>query len=474
MLIRLSLVLLLPLVAGAKPNILFMIADDLGWNDVGYHGSEIKTPNIDALAKRGIEFDRYYAYPVCSPTRVAIMTGRTPIRQGIDSPIGPNGGMPLDEHLLPQTLQAAGYQTFQTGKWHLGLERVASHPYSRGFDHAYGHLGPAVDYFSHIWNGALDWQRNGKVVREEGYSTELITQEAVKLIKARDKAKPMFLYVAFNAPHTPLQATDKYLDRYAAGNISNPNRKVFAAMVSAVDDGVGEILETIESEGLSEDTLVVWVSDNGGNTRAGASNEPFRGNKGTAFEGGIRVPGMIHWPGVLATGKKFEQRITAHDWFPTLTSAVDVEPKNIKPFDGIDMWPALKDGKKVDHDQIVIGVEGNYMIVRDGWKLVEYTARRTTDRETYLFRIDEDPNEQNNLIDTKPELATELLAGIRAIPRPPSVSRDVTPASAGRGGRGKKGGKKGQKGGGVPGARDPQLGWSEETRAPWVEAAIRD
>ncbi len=470
MLIRISLALLLPLVAGAKPNILFMIADDLGWNDVGYHGSEIKTPNIDALAKRGMALDRYYAYPVCSPTRVAIMTGRTPIRQGIDSPIGPNGGMPLDEHLLPQTMQAAGYQTFQTGKWHLGLECVASHPYSRGFDHAYGHLGPAVDYFSHVWNGGLDWQRNGKVVREEGYSTDLITNEEVKLIKERDKAKPMFLYVAFNAPHTPLQATDKYLDRYAGGSISNPNRKLFAAMVSAVDDGVGEILDTIESEGIADDTLVVWVSDNGGNENAGADNGALRGGKGTVFEGGIRVPGMIHWPGVIEGGEKFEQRITAHDWFPTLTSAMDVEPKNTKPFDGIDMWPALKDGKQVGHDEIIMGVDGNYMVVKDGWKLVEYTPRGGGGAEQYLFRIDEDPNEENDLIAEKPELAKDLLARIRSIPRPPSVSRDAGPGGPGRGGRGKKGGKKGGRG---PGARNPQDGWAEETRAPWVEAAIR-
>ena len=165
-----------------------------------------------------------------------------------------------------------------TGKWHLGLERAASHPYNRGFDRSHGHLGPAVDYFTHIWNGGLDWQRNGEALREEGYSTELIVREAVSLIAGRDKSKPMFLYVAFNAPHTPLQATEKYLDRYAG--IADVNRKHFAAMVSAVDDGVGAILDTLRAEGLDKDTIVVWVSDNGGNERAGADNGPFRGGKG--------------------------------------------------------------------------------------------------------------------------------------------------------------------------------------------------
>jgi len=456
-LLRLTLALSLPLNAGAKPNIVFIIADDLGWNDVGYHGSEIKTPNIDALASRGMELDRYYAYPSCSPTRTAIMTGRTPIRQGVELAIS-TGGLPLDEHLLPQTLKAAGYQTFQTGKWHLGLMRVAWHPYARGFDHSYGHLGGEIDYFTHIYYGGLDWQRNGKVVREEGYSTELITRESVKLIKQRDKSKPMFLYVAFNAPHLPLQVTDKYLDRYAGGVISNKNRKFIAAMISAVDDGVGEILDAVESEGIVDDTLVVWVSDNGGLTQAGASNTPLRAGKGTAFEGGIRVPGIIQWPGVLASGEKFEQRITAHDWFPTLAAAAGVEPKNTKPFDGIDMWPALKDGKQVDHDEIVIGIKGNYMIIRDGWKLVEYTPRTDpANSEMYLFRIDEDPNEENNLIDTEPELAKELFGRIRAIPKPPSVA-----------------GRRGRQGGRSPGVRDLYAGSPEETRPPWLEVAIRD
>ncbi len=467
MLILIILSLSAPLAAVAAPNIVFMMADDLGWNDVGYHGSEIKTPHIDALAGHGVELDRYYAFPLCSPTRVALMTGRSPIRQGVDTPIGPNGGMPLDEHLLPQTLRAAGYQTFLTGKWHLGIERVASHPYRRGFDHSYGHLGAAVDYYTHIWLGGLDWHRNGHVVREEGYSTELITAEAIDRITKRDTTAPMFLYVAFNAPHTPLQAPDRFLDRYPG--IANPSRRHYAAMVSAVDDGVGQILAAIESEGIANETLVVWVSDNGGNFRAGASNEPFRGGKGSVFEGGIRVPGMIRWPGVLASGATFRQQITAHDWFQTLTSAVGVKPQNVKAFDGVDMWPALKDGAAVEREETVIGIDGSYAIFRDGWKLVEHRPRGSDTATKHLYRINEDPGEERDLIDVKPDFAKDLLARIRKIPRPPSVSRDVVPRGAATGRPRKKRAKAGG-----PGGRNPQTGWPEETRPPWVEAAIRD
>lgn len=465
-LVCMMLALASPLAAGTGPNIVFMMVDDLGWDDVGYQGSDIKTPHIDALAGQGIELNRYYAFPLCSPTRVALLTGRSPIRQGVDTPIGPNGGLPLDEHLLPETLRGAGYQTFLSGKWHLGIERVASHPYHRGFDHAYGHLGAAVDYFTHVWLGGLDWHRNGQVVREEGYSTDLITEEAVRRIRTRDKSAPMFLYVAFNAPHTPLQAPPKYLDRYPG--IANPSRRLYAAMVSAVDDGVGRILATIDSEGIAKDTLVVRVSDNGGNVRADASYTPFRGGKGSTFEGGIRVPGMIRWPAVLGGGTRLDQQFTAHDWFQTLTSAVGVTPGNSKPFDGVDMWPALKTGAAVERGDTVIGIAGSYAIFREGWKLVEHRSRGSDRATTHLYRIDEDPSERRALSEVKPELVEDLLDRIRKIPKPPSVSRDV----ASRGAPRDRARKKRAKAGGT-GGHNPQIGWPEETRRPWIETAIR-
>lgn len=469
MLARTLLFLSLPLVAGANPNIVFMLADDLGWNDVSYHGSEIRTPHINGLVRQGLELDRYYTFPLCSPSRAAFLTGRSPIRQGVHGPIGPQGGLPLDEHLLSETLRAAGYQTSQTGKWHLGLERVSWHPYRRGFDHSYGHLGPSVDYFTHNWLGGLDWHRNGSILREEGYSTDLITAEAVQQIKTRDKSRPLFLYVGFNAPHTPLQAPPEYIELYTA--IDDELRRTYAAMVTSMDSGVGRILDAIEEEGLADSTIVVWASDNGGGRNVGASNLPLRGSKGNPFEGGIRVPATIRWPGVLPEGTKFGQMITVHDWFQTLTSAAGVEPGNSKAFDGFDMWPALNDGDEVDRGDTIIGAQGSYAVFRDGWKLVEFTPRGSNQTATHLFRITADPNEEQDLIDVKPDLASELTAVLRAMPRGQSVGIDEPPPRARRGP-----GAKGAKGKGRRGPRNPAAlrGSPEETREPWLETAIKD
>ena len=183
------------------------VSDDMGWNEVGYHGSKIATPHIDGLAKEGVQLDRFYVHPICSPTRTALMTGRSPARFGITGPIG-RGVVPLDEHFLPQTFQKAGYQTFMVGKWHLG-ERSDDHaPNARGFDHFYGCLGGVIDYYTHRRGRGLDWQRNGKPVIEEGYSTDLFAAEAIRLLKNRDQKKSVFLYLPFNAPHQPAQAPD--------------------------------------------------------------------------------------------------------------------------------------------------------------------------------------------------------------------------------------------------------------------------
>ena len=217
----------------------------MGWNDVGYHGSEIRTPNVDRLVAEGVELDRYYAFPVCSPTRAALMTGRSPIRLGVDRPIEKLNGTPLDEHFMSQSFQAAGYQTILSGKWHLGLSHVDYFPDARGFDNWYGHLGPMVDYNTHIWEGGLDWNRDGKVLEEPGYTTTLIGDEAASYLRERDKGKPTFLYVAFNAPHFPLQAPAAAVDEYRL--VDDRNRKVYAAMVTLMDTAVGKILSTLRA-----------------------------------------------------------------------------------------------------------------------------------------------------------------------------------------------------------------------------------
>lgn len=455
---RIALWLALPFVASAQPNIVFVLADDLGWNDVGYHGSEIRTPHIDALVEQGLELDRYYAFPLCSPTRAALMTGRSPLRLGVDVPIEASGGLPLDEHLLPESLRSAGYQTFLSGKWHLGLESVASHPYRRGFDRSYGHLGPSVDYFSHVWNGGLDWHRDGAVLQEDGYTTDLIAAQAARYIKERDKTAPLFLYVSFNAPHTPLQAPEEYLSRNA--HIEDLHRRTYAAMVTALDDGVGDIVSALEAEGIARDTLLVWSSDNGAGRNVGGSNLPLRGGKGNVFEGAIRVPAAVRWPGALPEGERFDQMITALDWFPTLVSAAGIATASEQPFDGLDMWRALRSGEQVDRGSVLIGATGNFAVFRDGWKYVESTLRRTGETQTFMFRIDDDPLEERNLLDAEPERARELMAWMREFPKAPSVSTFTPPGQ-----------RRGRRPGGpasIP--REP----SAPTGPPWIERAAKD
>ena len=237
----LSLPLVAPAAAAPRhPNVIVILADDLGSADLGCYGSEIETPNLDRLAGQGVRFTHFHSFPLCSPTRAALMTGRSPMRCGVAyHVIRPwlSYGLPLEEHILPQTFKAAGYQTAITGKWHLGHSQVKYLPHSRGFDHAYGHVNGAIDYYTHIRDGGLDWHRNGKSVREEGYSTDLLAAEACRWIRSRDRSRPFFLYVPFNAPHSPLQAPKPLIEKYAG--IKDERRRVFAAMVDAMDSAAG-------------------------------------------------------------------------------------------------------------------------------------------------------------------------------------------------------------------------------------------
>src|SRR5262245_19427623 len=243
--------------AADRPNIVFLLADDLGWSDVGFHGSEIKTPNIDKLASGGAKLEAFYVQPVCSPTRAALMTGRYPMRHGLQVGVvrpWAQYGLPLEERTLPQELAEAGYFTAICGKWHLGHFQKAYLPTARGFSHQYGHYNGALDYFTHIRDGGFDWHRNDQVCRDEGYTTELLGSEAVKLIEEHGGKQPLFLYVPFNAPHSPLQAKQEYLDRYAS--IEAPQRRKYAAMVSCVDDQIGKIAAALEKKGLAKNTLI--------------------------------------------------------------------------------------------------------------------------------------------------------------------------------------------------------------------------
>ena len=425
------------------PNLVIFVADDLGWNDVGYHGSEIRTPNIDQLTQQGIELDRFYVYPFCSPTRTALLTGRSPYSLGITRPIGGSAVLPLDEHLLPQTLKAVGYQTLMTGKWHLGNANEAALPHKRGFDSFYGHTGGSIDYYSHQRGGGMrrrpgrsqpgntslpDWQRNGKTLTEKGYSTQLIGKEAVRLLQERDKNQPTFLYVTFNAPHTPLQAPQEFIDRYST--LKDQNRRVYAAMVDAMDEEIGKILKVIDEEKMRENTIVLFMSDNGGAARGGASNEPLTNGKGSVYEGGIRVPAVIRWPGVLPTGQQSDQLITAHDLFPTLVKALRVKPRNSKPFYGEDLWEGLVSGKIVPHRDVIIGSR-SIAIFHKQWKMIQTERVNGGPPFRELYLITADAKEELDLASVYPDLTEELGSIIARFPKGAGLANE----GGNRGGR---------------------------------------
>lgn len=497
---RLSLFLLAAVVfatphyAGTRnPNVVFIMADDLGWNDVGYHGSEIQTPNIDRLAATGVRLDRYYAFPSCSPTRTALMTGRSPLLRGTT---GFGGALPSDVPILPEVLRTAGYQTFMVGKWHLGSRHVNQFPHNRGFDHFYGFLRGTVDSFSHLWIGALDWQRNGHSVPEEGYTTDLLTDEAIRLIADRDPDRPFFLYVAFNAPHYPLVAPDSLIEKYS--HIPDKARRVYAAMVDSLDQAVGRIVAAIDESGTRSNSLLVWVSDNGGATRMGGHNSPLRGGKGTSDEGGMRVPGLMNWPGKLAEGETLSQMITVQDWLPTLISATEIDWTPSKPIDGQDMWNAITNREVVERRDVVLGSNRRRALYRDNWKLVEGGFRRAENpAPPTLYDIVADPSEETDLASDHPDVVAELTAALDDISerfpqpsragrgrfRPRPGPRADGPRRAGGGpgvGEGPRAGFGPRAGGGRregSGGRtrpDPFRRFTEETRPPVAEAAARD
>ena len=293
------------------PNFVYILSDDQGWKDVGYHGSDIQTPNIDALANGGARLEQFYAQPMCTPTRAALMTGRYPFRYGLQTAVVASNhtyGLPTDEWLLPQALKDAGYETAIVGKWHLGHADPKYWPRQRGFDYQYGPLIGEIDYFTHEQHGVVDWYRDNKRIEEPGYSTTLLGDDAVKLIDAHDVNTPLFLYLTFNAPHTPYQAPQAYLDRYQ--DISDPSRRAYAAMITAMDDQIGRVVDALDKKRMRDDTLIVFQSDNGGTRNAmfagegdmskikiPVDNGPYRDGKGSLYEGGTRVVALANWPG---------------------------------------------------------------------------------------------------------------------------------------------------------------------------------
>ncbi|MEM1296851.1 MAG: arylsulfatase [Verrucomicrobiota bacterium] len=420
-----------------KPNIVLIVVDDLGWNDVGYHNPEIHTPNIDRLAEENVELNRFYVTPQCSPTRAGLLTGRYPHRFGmLDKVISPTqaNGMPEDEYTLAEMLGDAGYKhRAMMGKWHLGLRSEVFHPLNHGFTEFYGHYNGAIDYFRLVRRGERDWHRDYEPSEETGYATHLLTEEAVRFVEESSAGdSPYFLYLAYNAPHSPLQAPDEDLIAegfdetkgrmktddmniarkegdldYGKSGTGNNKRQTFEACVRALDRGIGRVIEAIDDSGEGDDTLIFFTSDNGGTGTHGGSNTPLNGKKFSIYEGGVRVPAAVRWPAKLKQPKVNDDTLSYIDVWPTFAAIAGVN-KVASDLDGIDMsesWLAAEPS----WDRTLYLREGG--VIQGEWKLV--AMGKTAPEDGELFNLKEDPNETNNLAKQMPEKVRTLAELVR-------------------------------------------------------------
>jgi arylsulfatase A-like enzyme len=411
-----------PALGATPPNIVYIMSDDQGWNDVGYRESEIATPHIDALAREGVRLEQFYSQPMCTPSRAALLTGRYPHRYGLQTIAIPSGGtygLDTDERLLPEALRESGYRTAIVGKWHLGHADRRYWPNARGFDSQYGAMLGEIDYFSHQAHGFVDWFRDGEQLDEPGYVTELIGREAVSVIQRHDTAKPLFLYVAFTAPHAPYQAPTEYERRYA--HIEDPARRTYAAMITAMDQQIGGVVAALEERGLRDRTLIVFQSDNGGPRDAAVTGEvdtsggtippdngPLRDGKGSYYEGGTRVPALANWPGHITAGSVVDSPIHMVDMYPTLAKLAGAPIAADVALDGMDVWPSIAQGAPSPRTEIVYGIEPHRAAVRRGqWKLVWHALLPS---RVELFDLAADPGETRNLAADHPERVAELQA----------------------------------------------------------------
>lgn len=396
-----------------KPNVVLILADDLGFSDVGFNGcKDIPTPNIDRIAKNGVTFENgYVTYAVCGPSRAGLITGRYQDRFGFSrnpllAPNDVNMGLPLTEDTMADILKRKGYVSTAIGKWHLGTHS-ALHPIKRGFDEFFGFLDGGHQYFPQNWTlNDITQTRNQndgyktkllrgtKTVEETEYLTDALSREAVEFIDRNDK-KPFFIYLAYNAPHTPLQASSKYLDRF--NTIENQKRKTYAAMVSAMDDGIGTILNQLKNKGLEENTIVIFLSDNGGPAYDNASNnKPLRGNKSDFWDGGIKVPFAIQWPAKIKAGNVYQNPVISLDILATVSSYIKADINPNKPLDGVNLLPFItgKD-KSAPHEYLFWrNYDANMIAVRTPTHKMVIAK----DKTQALYNSQADLAEQRNLI----------------------------------------------------------------------------
>ena len=408
------------------PNVILIFTDDQGAVDVNCYGSkDLFTPNLDGLARRGARFTQFYvAAPVCSPSRAALLTGRYPQRAGVPSNVGAGGGMPNEQITIAEMLKAAGYRTAIFGKWHLGHARAVS-PLAQGFDEFFGHKNGCIDNYSHFfyWSGPNrhDLWRNDKEVWEPGaFFPDLIVREAKRFLKA-NRDRPFFLYLPFNVPHYPLQGTEKWRKHYAK---LDPPRRMYAEFVSTVDEKIGEVLAAVDELNLRDNTLVIFLSDNGHSEEirsfgGGGSAGPYRGHKFQLWEGGIRLPCIASLPGAIPPGAVRGQMACSVDWLPTIAALCGAKPPD-RTIDGRSILPVLKSSDAPSPHKVFHWQSGNMWAVREGkWKLVATRPRRRRSGgpagppakptvSLFLADLEADVGEKNNLASRHPDVVGRL------------------------------------------------------------------
>ncbi|XP_035826847.1 arylsulfatase J [Aplysia californica] len=414
-----------------RPNIIFVLADDYGFNDIGYHGSQISTPTLDKLASDGVKLENYYVQPLCSPTRSQLMSGRYQIHTGLQHvviwPEQPNG-LPLDSPTMADKMKEAGYATHMVGKWHLGFYKDEYLPWNRGFDSYFGYIGDREDYFNHT-NTYMDGEeyldlrdQNGPVYNETGhYSTHLFTEKAIDVLQAHDSSKPLFLYLAYQSVHTPLQVPEKYERQYT--HIQDSKRRSYAGMVSAMDEGVGNLTQALKDKGLWDNTVLVFSTDNGGARRGGANNFPLRGGKSTLWEGGIHGVAFVTGGSVALKGTVNRELIHVTDWFPTLVGLAQGSLNGTKPLDGVDQWDTISSTPTCCKFPLCI--------------VVSAEPNTSPDKNVWLFNITADPTEHHDLSDQMPGTVRTLLGYLQrfnqhAVPAVyPPLDKNSNPALRG-------------------------------------------
>ncbi|CAE7482551.1 ARSB [Symbiodinium microadriaticum] len=450
-----------------RPHIIFHVIDDFGWDDSGFrNGNQIQTPTLNMFHERGVTLDQYYVLPSCSPSRATFMTGRMPLHTGINNWI-PNEayGLPLNETTLPSLLGGLGYRRHAVGKWHLGFFKTEYTPTYRGFESFYGYYEGSEDYFLHVTSGGYDLHREPTERCGAGctqvawgdvgqYSTKLFAEEAVRIIEGHNASEPLFLYQAWQGVHSPREAPPAYVKPYEH-TIEDPDRRTFAGMVTAVDEGIGNVTRALEAKGMLSDAIIVVTTDNGGPVHEcagiGASNFPLRGGKCSIWEGGTRGTAMVYAPAVMTEGFTYSGLVHAADWLPSLVEGVAMQdaakiPAGATlPLDGLNLWHALVANKTSPRRDLYYGItdqsvghHGPALRSAEGWKLICGTGGGTGDwpprpgrflnessrelstlddrahNETYLlFDLRGDPAERSDISASHPELVQSLLADLR-------------------------------------------------------------